>query len=87
MKNDLGIALSCDFVFRAATTKEYVPAVDDMPAHYVFSDGVGRDSIENTAVGFNIFLAPGKSERDYGTCDPDSPARLVNVFDLLSLDK
>ena len=77
MKNDLGIALYCDFIIRAATTKEYVPESDGVPAHFVFSDGVGRNDLENTAVGFNIFLAPGKSQREYGTCDADSPARLV----------
>ena len=75
VKDDLGIALNCDFIVRAATTKEYVPESEEFPAHYVFSDGVGRDSIENTSVGCLIFLTPGKSKKQYETCESDSPAR------------
>ena len=81
MHGDLAIILNCDFVLRAAVSYAYVPATDDIPAHFSHSDGVCRRDKDNTAVGFNIFLAPGVSETDYGTCDVNSPARYVLLFD------
>ena len=72
---DLAIVLNCDFILRAANSYSYVPATEDVPAHFNHSDGVCRKDKDNTAVGFNVFLAPGVSANDYGTCDVDSPAR------------
>ena len=77
VRGDLAIILNCDFVLRAALSYAYVPATDDVPAHFTHSDGVCRLDKDNTAVGFNVFLAPGVSEADYGTCDVNSPARFV----------
>ena len=76
----MSIALNCEFVNRAATTKEYVPGTEDTPAHFVFSDGIGRNGIDNSSVGCIIYLTPGKSDKIYDTCSADSPARLVSIM-------
>ena len=67
--------MNADFVNRAARTRKYIPAGDGFPEHFVHSDGCGRDSLKNDNVGLNVFLPPGTSQRLYGTCDADSPAR------------
>ena len=73
----MSISLNCDFLERAATSVQYFAETEAYPAHLVHSDGVCRDTIENTAVGFNIFLAPGRSDRVYDSCSADSVARYV----------
>ena len=75
IKGDRSLALNCDFVNRAAATKKYIAASEELPEHFVHSDGCGRDSALNENVGLNVFLPPGTSQRLYGTCAADSPAR------------
>ena len=69
------MALNCDFVNRASVSKVPIPETEEIPAHHAHSDGVGRDSVHNTAAGHFVFLAPGQSRNIYETCAEDSPSR------------
>ena len=75
IRDDRSLALNSDFVNRSGVSKVYFPKTEEIPEHYAHSDGVGRDSVDNTAAGCFVFLAPGQSARLYGTSAKDSPAR------------
>ena len=77
IRDDRSLALNCDFVNRASVSKVFIPEANGVPAHHAHSDGVGRDSIHNTAAGHFVYLAPGQSNNLYKTCAADSPARYV----------
>ena len=71
----MGISMKADFLQRANATKALVDAVDGVPRHYTHSDGVCRDGFDDNKVGTCVFLAPGRSDRQYETVARDSPAR------------
>lgn len=74
----MGVSMKADYLERANATKQLVEAEegsDGHPRHYTHSDGVCRDGADDTKVGTFVFLAPGRSERQYETVARDSPAR------------
>lgn len=72
MKTDVGISMKADYLSRANGTKALC---DAEVRHYTFDDGVCRDAVEMGKVGTCVFLAPGRSDREYETVARDSPAR------------
>ena len=72
--------MKADFLSRANTTKSICDTSNQYPRHYTHSDGVCRDAYEYGKVGTCVFLAPGRSDREYSTVALDSPARYDNHF-------
>ena len=72
----MSISMKADFLDRANTTKSVCEADERYPfRHIVFGDGVCRDAVVQGRLGSCIFLAPGRSDREYTTVALDSPAR------------
>ena len=68
--------MKADFLDRANTTKSVCEADDRYSfRHIVFGDGVCRDAVVQGRLGSRVFLAPGRSDREYDTVALDSPAR------------
>ena len=67
--------MKADFLSRANSTKAICDSSDRYARHYTHSDGVCRDAYEFGKVGTCVFLAPGRSDREYSTVALDSPAR------------
>ena len=67
--------MKADFLERANATKSVCEAENGVPRHLVFDDGVCRDAFEQGKLGSCVFLAPGRSDREYETVALDSPAR------------
>ena len=67
--------MKADFLDRANGTKSICDADDRYPRHIVFNDGVCRDAVNLGKVGTCVFLAPGRSDREYETVAKTSPAR------------